>query len=139
MICTNVKGLEANQVKKILRKLEESLRNKYQCEMIEFGREIREVSRERSREIRVDRTRKLKQTSSKSRQIKVSIGIETSVEEGVEKNSHRQIQVSKRCQGTNHQIPEQKLNRSTRCREAIEDVETFLINTLGVEKLSRLR
>ena len=49
----NVKGLEAYQVKKILKKLEETLRNKYWSEIREFGRENKEVSRERSREMRV--------------------------------------------------------------------------------------
>ena len=53
MKCMNVKGLEAYQVKKILKKLEETLRNKYWSEIREFGRENREVSRERSREMRV--------------------------------------------------------------------------------------
>ena len=51
MKCMNVKGLEAYQVKKILKKLEETLRNNYWSEMREFGREIREVSRERSSEM----------------------------------------------------------------------------------------
>ena len=46
MKCMNVKGLEAYQVKQILKKLEETLRNNYWSEMREFGREIREVSRE---------------------------------------------------------------------------------------------
>ena len=49
----NVKRLKAYQVKKILKKLEETLRNKYWSEMREFGRENKEVLRERSREIRV--------------------------------------------------------------------------------------
>ena len=49
----NVKGLKAYQVKKILKKLEENLRNKYWSEMREFGRENREVLRERSREMKV--------------------------------------------------------------------------------------
>ena len=53
MKCMNVKGLEAYQVKKNLKKLEETLRNNYWSEMREFGREIREVLRERSREMRV--------------------------------------------------------------------------------------
>ena len=53
MKCMNVKGLKAYQVKKILKKLEETLRNKYWSEMREFGRENREVLRERSREMRV--------------------------------------------------------------------------------------
>ena len=53
MKCMNVKELKAYQVKKNLKKLEKTLRNNYWSEMREFGREIREVSRERLREIRV--------------------------------------------------------------------------------------
>ena len=53
MKCMNVKRLKAYQVKKILKKLEETLRNKYWSEMREFWRENREVLRERSREMRV--------------------------------------------------------------------------------------
>ena len=52
MKCMNVKGLEAYQVKKNLKKLEETLRNNYWSEMREFGREIREVSKERSSKMR---------------------------------------------------------------------------------------
>ena len=51
MKCMNVKGLEAYQVKKNLKKLEETLRNNYWSEMREFGREIKKVSRERSSEM----------------------------------------------------------------------------------------
>ena len=51
MKCMNVKGLEAYQVKKFLKKLEKSLRNKDWSEMRKFGRENREVSRERSKEM----------------------------------------------------------------------------------------
>ena len=47
MKCINVKGLEAYQVKKFLKKLEETLRNKDWSEMRKFGRENGEVSRER--------------------------------------------------------------------------------------------
>ena len=71
--------------------------------------------------------------------MKVSRGVETSVEEGIEKNGLRQIQVSRRCRGTNHQIHEQKLDRSTRCREAIEDAETFSIDPPIVKMLSRMQ
>ena len=46
MKCMNVKGLEAYQVKKFLKKLEKSLRNKDWSEMRKFGRENREVLRE---------------------------------------------------------------------------------------------
>ena len=48
----NVKGLEAYQVKKFLKKLEKSLRNKDWSEMRKFGREKREVLRERLSEMR---------------------------------------------------------------------------------------
>ena len=51
MKCMNVKGLEAYQVKKFLKKLEKSLRNKDWSEMRKFGRENREVSREISNEM----------------------------------------------------------------------------------------
>ena len=71
--------------------------------------------------------------------MKVSKGVETSVEEGIEKNGLRQIQVSRKCRGTNHQIHEQKLDRSTRCREAIEDAEPFSIGPPGIEVQMRLR
>ena len=44
-----------------------------------------------------------------------------------------------RCQGTDHQIPDQNLDRSNRCREAIEEAEAFLIDPPIIEKLSGLR
>ena len=47
--------------------------------------------------------------------------------------------VSRRCQGTTQQNQEQKLDRSTRCREAIEDAEPFSIDPPGIEQLSGLR
>ena len=47
----NVKGLEAYQVNKFLKKLEKSLRNKDWSQMRKFGRENREVSREISNEM----------------------------------------------------------------------------------------
>ena len=134
-----MKGIEAYQVKKILKKLEETLRNREWSEMRQFGRENREVLRERSNKMRFGLHRQLKQCISKSRQMKVSKGVETSVEEGIEKNGLRQIQVSRRCRGTNHQIHEQKLDRSTRCREAIEDAETFSIDPPIVKMLSRMQ
>ena len=60
MKCMNVKGLEAYQVKKNLKKLEETLRNNYWSEMRTFGREKREVSRERSSEMSSGSHRELK-------------------------------------------------------------------------------
>ena len=60
MKCMNVKGLEAYQEKKFLKKLEESLRNKDWSEMRTFGREKREVSRERLSEMSSGLHRELK-------------------------------------------------------------------------------
>ena len=60
MKCMNVKGLKAYQVKKILKKLEETLRNKYWSEIREFGRENKEVSREISNEMSSGSHRELK-------------------------------------------------------------------------------
>ena len=54
-------------------------------------------------------------------------------------NGCRQIQVSRRCRGTIHQMQEQKLDLSTSCREAIEEAGAFSIYPPGIEKLSRLR
>ena len=56
----NVKGLEAYQENKFLKKLEESLWNKDWSEMRTFGREKREVSRERSSEMSFGSHRELK-------------------------------------------------------------------------------
>ena len=56
----NVKGLEAYQVKKFLKKLEKFLRNKDWSEMRRFGRENKEVSREISNEISSESHRELK-------------------------------------------------------------------------------
>ena len=60
MKCMNVKGLEAYQEKKFLKKLEESLRNKDWSKMRTFGREKRDVSRERLSEISSGSHRELK-------------------------------------------------------------------------------
>ena len=56
----NVKGLEAYQKKKFLKKLEESLKNKDWSEMRKFGRENREVLREISNEMTFESHRELK-------------------------------------------------------------------------------
>ena len=48
-------------------------------------------------------------------------------------------EVSRRCRGTTQPNQEQKLDQSTRCREAIEDAEPFLIDPPGIKKLSGLQ
>ena len=65
-------------------------------------------------------------------------GIETPIEEGVNKWLST-AEVSRRCRGTTQQNQEQKLDQSTRCREAIEDADPFSIDPPGIEKLSGLR
>ena len=49
----NMKRLEAYQEKKNLKNLEETLRNKDWSEMRQFGRENRDLLRERSNEMRL--------------------------------------------------------------------------------------
>ena len=56
----NMKGLKAYQVKKFFKKLKETLRNKDWTEMRTFGREKREVSRERSSEMSFGSHKELK-------------------------------------------------------------------------------
>ena len=56
----NMKGLEAYQVKKILKKLEKSLRNKDWSEIRKFRRENREVLKEISNEMSFESHRELK-------------------------------------------------------------------------------
>ena len=51
MKCMNEKGLEAYQVKRNLKKLEESLRNKFGVKLECFGRENIEVLRETSKKM----------------------------------------------------------------------------------------
>ena len=48
-------------------------------------------------------------------------------------------EVSSKYRGATYQIQEQKLDRSTRCREATEDAGAFSIDPPGIEELSRLR
>ena len=67
--------------------------------------------------------------------MKVLRGVKTSVEEGVEK----MVVDRYRYRGRNHQILDQNLDRSIRCREAIEEAEAFSIDPPGVEELSGLR
>ena len=52
MKCMNEKGLEAYQVKKNLKNLEESLRNQVGVRLESFWERNREVSKERSMETR---------------------------------------------------------------------------------------
>ena len=64
-----------------------------------------------------------------------SRGIEPSVEDLVvdRYRCRESVEVLK------HQTQEMRLDRSTRCREAIEGTRTFAIYPPGIEKVSRLR
>ena len=79
--------LEAYQVKKILKKLEQTLRKKFVVSERGLGGEEIVLLRERSREIRIGSHRKNIWNLSKARQLKVSKGVKTSVEEDVEKDN----------------------------------------------------
>ena len=54
-------------------------------------------------------------------------------------NGRRQIQVSRSCRGTIHQMQEQKLDLSISCRKVIKEAGTFSIYSPGIEKLLKLR
>ena len=55
-----------------------------------------------------------------------------------QENARRQMQVSRRYRGTKIPDQEQKLDQSTRCQKAIEEVGTCSIDPLGIEVLARL-
>ena len=48
-------------------------------------------------------------------------------------------EVSSKYRATKNQLQEQKLDRSTRCRGAIEEAGAFLIDPPGIEEVLRLR
>ena len=130
MKCMNEKELGAYQVKRNLKKLEESLRNKFGVRWECFWERNREVSKYR-RKWFSDHAYALYREASKSRQMQVSRGIEGSNEEVSRKYSST-AEVSIRYRGSTHQNQEQKLNRSTRCREAIEHTDPISIDPPGV-------
>ena len=94
MKCMTDKRLEAYQVKKNLKNLGKSLRTKIEVRLECFWEKNREVSRERSNEIRSGRTGALYRQVSNSRLMKVSTGIED-LSRGCQENTHRQL----RCRG----------------------------------------
>ena len=62
-----------------------------------------------------------------------SRGVEKGVELGVEDLAVNRYSCRASVEVQKHQTQEMRLDRSTRCREAIEGTETFLIDPLGVE------
>ena len=61
--------------------------------------------------------------------MKVSRGVETSVEVGVDKKTVDNC----RCRETNHHIKRRSSIDRPSCQEAIEEIETFLIDSPSVE------
>ena len=68
----------------------------------------------------------------------VSRGVEEAVEVSVEKRSLI-AKVSRKYRETRNPIQEQKLDRSTRCRGAIEEAGAFSIDPPGIKELFGLR
>ena len=139
MKCMKNERLEAYQEKKILKKLEETFEDQDWSDLREFGRENREQSREISSEIRFG--------SHKEAYIEHSVKLDRW---GVERcrgscqGRYREkclstVEVSTKYRATTHQIQEQKLDRSTKCREAMEEAGAFSIDPPGIKELSGLR
>ena len=126
---------EAYQEKKILKKLEETFEDQDWSELREFGRENREQSREISSEMRF--------RSHEEAYIELSVkldrwGIERcrgSCRGSCWEKYLSTTEVSSKYQATTHQIQVQKLDRSTRCRKAIEEAGAFSIDPPGVEEV----
>ena len=135
MKCMNEKGLEAYQVKRNLKKLEQSLRNKFGVKMKVFRRW---TVMDRSREIE---------------EMREELRLEEYIDPSVMLNSwgigRYQGSYRGRCWGTGrwqlryratkNQIQEQKLDQSTRCRRAIKEAGAFSIDPPSIEEVSRLR
>ena len=84
MKCMNNERKEAYQVRKILKKLEETLRIKIGVRWECLGEKKRELLRKRSKEMSCGSHEEIILAHNKSRQMQVSRGIETAVEEGIE-------------------------------------------------------
>ena len=135
MKCMNEKGLEAYQVKRNLKKFEESLRNKFGVKMRVFGRWI---VADRSREIE-----EMREESRLEEYIDPSVMLDSwgigrywgSCRGRCRGTGRRQL----RYRATKNQIQEQKLDQSTRCQRAIKEVGAFSIDPPSIEEVSRLR
>ena len=86
----NEKGLGGYQIRRNLKKLEESLRNKFGVRSDSFGRETEKYREKDRREMKSGLHKGLIQATSKSRQMKVSRGIEVFVEVGIEEAIEQQ-------------------------------------------------
>ena len=118
-----------------MKKLEETFKDQDWSEMREFGRENKEQSREISSEMRfkLHMEAYIEPSVNLNRWgVKRCLG---SYRGRCRENACRQL----RYRGTTHQIQEQKLDRSTRCWKAIEEIGAFSINPPGIEELSGLR
>ena len=70
--------------------------------------------------------------------MKVLRGVEQGVEPGIEDMAIDRYRCRASVEVQKHQTQEIRLDRSIKCREAIEGTGTFSIDPLGVEEVSRL-
>ena len=71
--------------------------------------------------------------------MKVLRGVEQGVEPGIEDMEIDRYRCRASVEVQKHQTQEIRLDRSIKCREAIEGTGTFSIDPPGVEEVSRLR
>ena len=71
--------------------------------------------------------------------MKVLRGVEQGVEPGIEDMAIDRYKCRASVEVQKHQTQEMRLDRSIKCREAIEGIRTFSIDPPGVEEVSRLR
>ena len=71
--------------------------------------------------------------------MKVLRGVKQGVEPGVKDLAVNRYRCRASVKVQKHQTQEMRLDRSTRCREAIKGTGTFSIDPPGVEEMSRLR
>ena len=70
--------------------------------------------------------------------MKVLRGVEQGVEPGIEDMAIDRYRCRASVEVQKHQTQEIRLDRSIKCREAIEGTRTFSIDPPGVEEVSRL-
>ena len=144
MKCMNEKGLEAYQVKRNLKKLEESLRNKFGVWWECFGRETKKY---REREIEekwfLNRTEALYRASSKSQQVNLDRcryqEVSRDLSRRCRENARRQLRCREGIEEQHIRIKNRSSIDPPRCREAIEEAGASSIDPPGIEEVSRLR
>ena len=119
--------------------IEEVLRNKFGVKWESFGRET-EKYRERDRR---KNDFQIAQRPYKEQLVNLNRCRYREVSRDLSRRCREKcsstVEVSRRYRGTTHQNQEQKLDRSTKGQEAIEETGTFSIDPPGIEEVSRLR